>query len=81
MGWSGLTNGGLLQRAELEFDVFLTSDRNLAFQQNLSKFDLAIIVFEAQSTRLLDTLPLMSQVLDILMTIQARDMVRVGREK
>ena len=77
-GWAGLKNGTLLQKAELEFDVFLTSDRNLAFQQNLVKFDLAIIVLEAQSTRLADTLPLMSQVLTALKTIQPKELVRIS---
>lgn len=52
MGWSGLTNGDLLQHAEQNFDVFLTSDSNLMFQQTLAKFDLAVIVLEARSTRL-----------------------------
>jgi hypothetical protein len=33
MGWSGLTNGDLLRQAEGEFDVFLTADGNLTFQQ------------------------------------------------
>jgi len=36
MGWSGLTNGALLEKAAQEFDVFLTGDRNLTFQQTLS---------------------------------------------
>jgi hypothetical protein len=51
-------NGYLLQQAEQNFDVFLTSDSNLTFQQNLAKFDLAIILLEAKSTRLRDTAPL-----------------------
>jgi len=80
MGWSGLTNGNLLRQAEREFDVFLTCDRNLIFQQNLAKFDLAIIVLEAQSTRLLDTLPLMAQVRAKLKTMKPRDIVRIRPE-
>lgn len=81
MGWSGLTNGNLLRKAEQEFDVFLTSDRNLAFQQNLATYDLAIIVLEVQSTRLSDTLPLMSQVQVVLKIIQSKEMVWVGAEE
>ena len=57
--------------------MFVTTDRNLLFQQNLAKFNLAIIVLEAQSTRLTDTLPLMSQVLAVLKTIEAREVVRI----
>ena len=36
MGWSGLTNGELLKKAAEDFDVFLTADSNLSFQQNLT---------------------------------------------
>ncbi len=42
MGWAGIKNGQLL--AEGEFDVFITVDRNLSFQQNLSQFNIAVIV-------------------------------------
>ena len=36
LGWSGITNGSLLQLAETQFDVLITSDKNLKHQQNLS---------------------------------------------
>ena len=80
MHWGGLTNGTLLQKAQTEFDVFLTGDTNLGFQQNLTKFNIAVIVLEAQSTRLVDTLKLMPQVLAILTNIQAGHVIRVGRK-
>ena len=80
MHWGGLTNGTLLQKAQTEFDVFLTGDTNLGFQQNLTKFNIAVIVLEAQSTRLVDTLKLMPQVLAILTNIQPGHVIRVGRK-
>ena len=43
-GWSGVKNGELLRRADEVFDVFLTADRNLAFQQNLSKVRPGVVV-------------------------------------
>ena len=79
MGWKGVTNGQLLRMAEREFDVFLTGDRNLAFQQNLTKFDIAVVVLEAQSTRPADTAPLMPQVLAVLSTIQPKEVIRIGQ--
>jgi hypothetical protein len=36
MGWAGIPDGELLRLAETEFDVFITVDRNLPFQQNLA---------------------------------------------
>lgn len=44
MGWSALENGDLLKVAGLEFDVFVTTDRSLRFQQNLAGRRLAILV-------------------------------------
>ena len=52
MGWAIIENGELLALAEKEFDVFLTVDRNLSFQQNLPRFNLAVIVLRAPSNRL-----------------------------
>jgi|GEM_PF-81480 len=80
-GWAGLKNGELLERAQLEFDAFITSDRNLAFQQNTSKFTIAIIVLCARSTRLKVTLKLMPQVAEALRTIQPGAVVHVFDEQ
>jgi hypothetical protein len=78
MHWGGLTNGFLLQKAQTGFDVFLTGDTNLSFQQNLTKFNIAVIVLEAPSTRLIDTLQLMPAVLQILTHIGPGEVIRIG---
>ena len=49
MGWSQLDNGALLQAAEIDFDVFVTTDQNLRHQQNLSGQRLAILVLPTTS--------------------------------
>ncbi len=69
MGWAGIKDGQLLALAELEFDVFITVDRNLSFQQNLPYFDIAVIVLQASSNRLADLKPLAPTVLAILLTV------------
>jgi Domain of unknown function (DUF5615) len=69
MGWAGVKNGQLLALAEAEFDVFITVDRNLSFQQNLPQFDIAVIVLQSPSNRLADLKPLAPQVLAILATV------------
>lgn len=69
MGWAGIKNGQLLTLAEAEFDVFITVDRNLSFQQNLPLFNIAVIVLQAASNRLADLKPLVSEVLAILATV------------
>lgn len=60
MGWAGLDNGELLAKAQKEFDVFITVDRNLAFQQTLPKFGLAVLVLHAHTNRLQDLVPLVN---------------------
>lgn len=44
MGWSDLQNGDLLRAAEAAFDLFITTDQNLGYQQNLTGRRLAILV-------------------------------------
>ena len=44
MGWSTLSNGDLLDAAEVQFDVFVTTDQNLRYQQNLAGRRLAILL-------------------------------------
>lgn len=53
-GWAGLSNGALLTRAAERFDVFITADQNLPYQQNLSSFEIAILVLAARSNTLAD---------------------------
>lgn len=43
-GWSHLSNGALIEKADTEFDVFVTTDKNLRYQQNLEKRTVAIVV-------------------------------------
>jgi uncharacterized protein DUF5615 len=54
MGWATIKNGRLLALAEKDFDIFVTVDRNLSFQQNLPKFKIAVLVLSAPSNRLID---------------------------
>jgi hypothetical protein len=49
LGWSELSNGELLARAEPEFDVFVTTDRHLRDQQNLAGRRIAILVLPTTS--------------------------------
>ena len=42
-GWGGKKNGDLLRLAETRFDLFITSDQNLRYQQNLSGFRITIL--------------------------------------
>jgi hypothetical protein len=56
MGWTGLKNGPLLTRAESLFDLFLTTDKNLRYQQNLRGRTLSIIVLPSNRLSVVKTL-------------------------
>lgn len=66
MGWASKRNGELLRLAEREFEVFLTVDRKLQYQQKLSAFKIAVIVMVAQTNSLLGLRPLIPEVLQTL---------------
>ena len=66
MGWAGIKNGQLLALVAAEFDVFITVDRNLSFQQNLPQFNIAVVVLQASSNRLADLKPVVPNILAIL---------------
>ena len=65
-GWVGITNGQLLSRAAAEFDVFVTVDRNLPFQQHLPKFDIAVILLRAKTNRIADLVALVPELVSII---------------
>jgi hypothetical protein len=78
-GWSGLKNGALLQRAETAgFDVFLTADQNLPYQQNLTAFDIGVIILKARSNRIQDLRPLLAGIRQALSLIARGQVIRLG---
>ena len=77
-GWSGMENGELLQAAAGRFDVFLTADQNIEYQQNLSALPLAVVVLTARSNTYGALRPLMPEVLERLNRLEPRTLVRVG---
>ena len=66
MGWASKQNGDLLTLAEQQFDVFLTVDRNLSFQQHVDTFSLAVVVMVAKGNRHADLQPLVPEVLAVV---------------
>lgn len=50
-GWGGIKNGRLLQLAESEFDLFITSDQNVRYQQNLAGRKIAILELSTNKLR------------------------------
>jgi hypothetical protein len=77
MGWSGVRNGELLRRATTDFDCFLTVDRNLQFQQNVSGLTIGVLVLRARGNDLASLRPLIPKVLTFLNRLKPGDVVIV----
>ena len=75
MGWTGVQNGELLRRAEALFDVLITADQNLRYQQNLSGRKLAILILPSNQVPLVTKL--VPVVETLLTTIQPGAVVDV----
>ena len=77
-GWAGKQNGELLTLATREFEVFITVDTGVEFQQNLRSSSLTVVLLRAPSNRLDAFLPLMPTVLQELAGAAPGRIVRVG---
>jgi predicted nuclease of predicted toxin-antitoxin system len=80
MGWSGMKNGRLLTIAETYFDILLTVDKGIEYQQNLESRQIAVAILDAPNkVRLLRLL--MPALLKALPDIQSGSIVHIGSEK
>lgn len=75
MDWAGIQNGELLEKAESNFQVFLTADKNLRYQQDLGKFSLAFIVFPTNRLGVVKSLA--SRIKEILVSIKQGEIIEL----
>jgi hypothetical protein len=78
-GWAGKKNGELLSLAEDSgFQVFLTIDRGIEYQQNLRPRRIAVLLIRTKSNRLADLLPLVPEILKALPSLQPGQLAKAG---
>ena len=77
VGLKGLKNGDLLRAAAEHFDVVITVDRRMPTQQNVSQFNLALIVLVAKPCRYAQLKLLVPRVLEYLRTIKTGDIITI----
>ena len=65
-GWAGTKNGALLQLAATRFEVFLTVDRSLEYQQNFTGLAIAVVVVHILSNDIEAIRPFMPKVLEAM---------------
>ena len=78
MGWSSKTNGELIGLMTGSFDMFLTNDQNMEYQQNLEEVPVAFVVLIAVNNKLETLKPLMPKVLMAMQTIQSGTVVAIS---
>jgi predicted nuclease of predicted toxin-antitoxin system len=77
-GFGSKKNGELLTLAEGRWDVLLTDDRNIKFQQNMTGRSVSILILRAKSNRMQDLLPLMPACSEALLSINPGQVIEVG---
>lgn len=80
-GWAGKKNGELLRLAEREFDALVSTDKGIPHQQNVSRFDLAVVLLRARSNTREDLAPLMDEVNSALGSVEPGTVVRVPGDR
>jgi predicted nuclease of predicted toxin-antitoxin system len=78
MGWNSRQNGELLTLAANHFEAFVTTDRNLSFQQNLQRFNIAAVILTAQTNRLSDLRPIIPALLKVLPFVKKGEVREIG---
>ena len=77
-GWKGLKNGKLLAAASSDFDVLLTADKSMEYQQNLAKLPMSILIMLARSNRVEDLAKVVPAVLSELERLPPRTLRKVA---
>lgn len=78
IGWAGKRNGELLRLAGGQFNIFLTVDRNLRYQQNLLKLPIAVILLMVHHNSIEAMIPLLERTKEAIGRIGGKELVIVG---
>jgi hypothetical protein len=77
-GWAGIKNGDLLHRMSGDYDVQITMDRGIEFQQPIAGFPFGVVIAQAASNRLQHLKPLVPAILAAIASIAPGQVQRVG---
>ena len=79
MGWSSVENGELLQKAGAEgFDVMITKDSGVQYEQHLSTLPVAVLILNAKTNKLEDIRPLLPATMMALANLQPKSIIQIG---
>ena len=78
MGWESKQNGELLALAAEHFEIFVTTDRNLSFQQNVQRFGIAVVVLIASTNRVVDLRPIVPVLQKVMPFLKKGEVREIG---
>jgi hypothetical protein len=81
IGWTSVRNGRLLSLAEAMFDILLTVDRNMEYQQDISSYQLTLIVLLSPDNKRQTLRLLVPDLLDLLPTVESGKVYHVGNRE
>ncbi|PAU95017.1 hypothetical protein CK503_05800 [Aliifodinibius salipaludis] len=77
MDWAGAKDGTLLSKAQKDFDVFITSDRNLSFQQSIEDVGIHVLLLVASTNIYEDLLPLVAKLEPVIKNCEKGQFSRI----
>ena len=77
-GLSGVKNGPLFTAVQTKWDVLLTTDKSIPWQQVVARYDIAVVIIRARSNDINDLLPWLDQVLPAVASVRKGEAVEVG---
>ena len=80
-GWSGKKNGELIRLAEVKFDSFITVDQNLAYQQNLKKSKIAILLLLAKDNKFETIRQFIPKIVKALLSVETGEFVKISLQE
>jgi len=79
MGWKGISNGDRLDKAAgADFDVVITKDTKIEYEQDLTALPVAVLIIQARANSFYDFRPLLPAILSALATIRPKTLVKAG---
>ena len=78
LGWEEVDDGSLLARAATEFDIFLTVDTKLPYQQNIAALNIAVVILRGRTTRLADLRELLDRLQELLKAPRRGEVTVIG---
>ena len=79
-GWAGIKNGDLLRLAEKEYNAFLTVDRKISLQQDLTTFNISVVLIRSRLNRLTDIRRLVPELLEAINRATPTAFMTVGEK-